>query len=133
MLTEPFPIKCIILLKVEGVPPQGSVGKFTRQLCKYSELISDIKKTSAANSTFLLLGKALKNELSLCNREDCNKEDKSIIVEHRYTIQSGYKGKLHEAKMRAHNNDDKEIYGWCDLLDTNEWHMFSKDPLDGSK
>ncbi len=30
MLTEPFPIKCIIPLKVEGVPPQGSVGKFTR-------------------------------------------------------------------------------------------------------
>ncbi len=81
MLTEPFPIKCIIPLKVEGVPPQGSVSEFTRRLCRYSELISDMKKTSAANSTFSLLSKALKNELSLCNREDRNKEDKSIIVE----------------------------------------------------
>ena len=35
--------------------------------------------------------------------------------------------------MRAHQNDDKEIYGWCDLLDTDEWHTFSKDPLDDNK
>ncbi len=43
MLTEPFPIKCIIPNKIEGVPPQGSVDEFTRRLSKYSELISDIK------------------------------------------------------------------------------------------
>jgi hypothetical protein len=98
MLTEPFPIKCIIPHKVEGVPPQGSVGKFTRQLCKYSELISDIKKTSAANSSFSLLSKALKNELNLCNREDCNIEDKSIIVEHRYTFQSQIKREMDEER-----------------------------------
>lgn len=133
MLTEPFPIKCIIPHKVEGVPPQGSVGEFTRRLCKYSELISDMKKTSAANSSFSLLSKALKNELHLCNREDRKKEDKSIIVEHRYTIQSQIKGKTHGEKMKTHQNDDKELYGWCDLLDTEEWHIFSKDPLDDNK
>jgi hypothetical protein len=133
MLTEPFPIKCIIPHKVEGVPPQGSVGEFTRRLCKYSELISDMKKTSAANSSFSLLSKALKNELNLCNREDRNKEDKSIIVEHRYTIQTQIKGKTHAEKMKTHQNDDKELYGWCDLLDTDEWHMFIKDPLDDDK
>ena len=133
MLTEPFPFKCIIPLKVEGVPPQGSVGKFTRRLCKYSELNSDIKKSSAANSTFPLLSKAIKNELGLCNREECNKEGKSIIVEHRYTIQSQIKGKMHEAKMHANGHDDKELYGWCYLLDTDEWHAFSRDPLDDNK
>ena len=133
MLTEPFPIKCIIPHKVEGVSPQGSVGEFTRRLCKYSELISDMKKTSAANSSFSLLSKALKNELTLCNREDRNKEDKSIIVEHRYTIQTQIKGKTHGEKMKTHQNDDKELYGWCDLLDTDEWHIISKDPLDDNK
>jgi hypothetical protein len=133
MLTEPFPVKCIIPLKVEGVPPQGSVGEFTRRLCKYSELISDMKKTSASNSSISLLSKALKNELNLCNREDHNKEDKSIIVEHRYTIQSQIKGKTHTEKLKTHQHDDKELYGWCDLLDTDKWHMFSKDPLDDDK
>ena len=101
MLKEPFPIKCIIPNKIEGVPPQGSVDNFTRLLCKYSELISDIKKTSASNSTFSLLSKALKNELSLCNREDCDKEVK-LIVGHRYTTQSQVRPKLHEANMREH-------------------------------
>ena len=133
MLTEPFPIKCIIPLKVEGVPPQGSVSEFTRRLCRYSELISDMKKTSAANTTFSLLSRALNNELNLCNREDSNREDKSIIAEHRYTIQTQIKGKTHGEKMKSHKNDDKEVYGWCDLLDTDEWHIFSKDPLDDNK
>jgi len=55
---------------------------------------------SAANSSFSLLSKALKNELNLCNREDHNnnKEDTYIIVEHRYTIQSQIKGKTHAEK-----------------------------------
>ncbi len=101
MLTETFPIKCIIPNKIEGVPLQGSVDKFTRQLCKYSELISDIKKTSATNSTFSLLSNALKNELSLCNREDRDKEVKSLIVEHRYTIQAQVKPQAHGLNMRA--------------------------------
>jgi len=35
--------------------------------------------------------------------------------------------------MKTHQHDDKELYGWCDLLDTDEWHMFSKDPLDDDK
>ena len=66
---------------------------------------------SAGNSSFSLLSKALKNELNLCNREDCNKGDKTIIVEHRYTIQSQVKGKTHEEKMSTHKNDDKDLYG----------------------
>jgi len=92
-----------------------------------------MKKTSASNSSISLLSKALKNELNLCNREDHNKEDKSIIVEHRYTIQSQIKGKTHTEKLKTHQHDDKELYGWCDLLDTDKWHMFSKDPLDDDK
>ena len=132
MLKEPFPIKCIIPNKIEGVPPQGSVDNFTRLLCKYSELISDIKKTSASNSTFSLLSKALKNELSLCNREDRDKEIR-LIVGHRYTTQAQYKPKVHEANMREHENNDKAAYGWCDLLDKEEWHEFIRDPLNDTK
>ena len=132
MLTEPFPIKCIIPNKIEGVPLQGSVDEFTRRLCKYSELISDIKKTSASNSTFSLLSKALKNELSLCNREDRDKEIR-LIVGHRYTPQAQYKPKMHEANMREHGNNDKAAYGWCDLLDKEEWHEFIRDPLNDTK
>jgi len=133
MLTEPFPIKCIIPHKMEEVSLLGSVSEFTKRLCKYSELISDQKKTSAANSSFSLLSRAIKNELNLCNRDDRNNEDKSIIVEHRYTIQSQIKGKTHGVNMKTHQNDDKELYGWCDLLDTDEWHIFTMDPLDDNK
>ncbi len=35
--------------------------------------------------------------------------------------------------MRANGYNDKELYGWCDLLDTDEWHAFSRDPLDDNK
>jgi hypothetical protein len=40
---------------------------------------------------------------------------------------------MHGEKMKTHQYDDKELYGWCDLLDTDEWHIFSKDPLDDDK
>jgi hypothetical protein len=118
---------------MEEVSLLGSVSEFTKRLCKYSELISDQIKTPAANSSFSLLSRAIKNELNLCNRDDRNNEDKSIIVEHRYTIQSQIKGKTHGVNMKTHQNDDKELYGWCDLLDTDEWHIFTMDPLDDNK
>jgi len=35
--------------------------------------------------------------------------------------------------MKSHKNDDKGVYGWSDLLDTDKWHIFSKDPLDDNK
>ncbi len=35
--------------------------------------------------------------------------------------------------MGIHQYDNKAQYGWCDLLDTEEWHTFSKDPLDDNK
>ena len=35
--------------------------------------------------------------------------------------------------MRANGYNDKELYGWCDLLDTDEWHAFSRDPLNDTK
>ncbi len=52
MLTETFPTKCIIPNKIEGVPLQGSVDEFTRRLCKYSELISDIKRRLQQTAQF---------------------------------------------------------------------------------
>jgi hypothetical protein len=35
--------------------------------------------------------------------------------------------------MHANGYDEKESYGWCDLLDKDEWHAFSRDPLDDNK
>jgi hypothetical protein len=35
--------------------------------------------------------------------------------------------------MSTHQNDDKELYGWCDLLYMDDWHTFSKDSLDDNK
>ena len=35
--------------------------------------------------------------------------------------------------MREHGNNDKAAYGWCDLLDKEEWHEFIRDPLNDTK
>ncbi len=35
--------------------------------------------------------------------------------------------------MREHGYNYKDVYEWCDLLDTDEWHAFSRDPLNDTK
>ncbi len=68
MLTKPFGIKCIVPKQRETTPTGNEVLEFTQKISKYSELISDTKKTLADNSASSLLSKALMNELSLCRR-----------------------------------------------------------------
>ena len=70
MLTKPFRIKCIVPKQCETTPTRNEVLEFTWKIIKYSELISDSKKTSANNSTSFLLSKAMMNELSLCRKRD---------------------------------------------------------------
>jgi hypothetical protein len=57
MLTEQFNIKAIIPKKVEGPLSINAVNNFTKKITKYSELISNSKKTSAENSILSLLSK----------------------------------------------------------------------------
>ncbi len=65
MLTKPFGIKFIVPKQCVNAPTVNDVFEFTQKISKYSELISDTKKTSADNITSSLLSKALMNELSL--------------------------------------------------------------------
>ncbi len=57
MLTEQFNIKAIIPKKVEEAISINAVENFTKKITKYSELISNSKKTSAENSISSLLSK----------------------------------------------------------------------------
>ncbi len=50
MLTEPFNLRAFIPKKVEGAISINAVAEFTNKITKYSELISNSKKTSAENS-----------------------------------------------------------------------------------
>ncbi len=54
----------------DTTPFGNEVLEFTWKIIKYSELISDSKKTSAGNSASSLLSKALIIELRLCWRRD---------------------------------------------------------------
>jgi hypothetical protein len=123
-----FTIRGIIPKTIRGIPPTDAVDDFTRKLCKYSQLISDIKKTSVANSTPSLLSKAVKNELAQCKAKDRNDEDKSPQLLHRYKIQGQVMNAAHKSKMNDYNNNDKLAYGWRDLLASEEWNNYIDDP-----
>ena len=84
---------------------------------------------SAANSTSSLLSKAAKNELSLCAPKDCYDDEKSLHLTHKYRIQTQAKKKQHLSWMKPAENSDLDAYGWCDLLDTQEWYDYIDDSL----
>ena len=81
MLTKPFEIKCIVPKQHVTTPTGNKVLEFTQKILKYSELISDTKKTSADNSTSSLLSKALMNELSLCRKRDDVSDNNALTFE----------------------------------------------------
>jgi hypothetical protein len=107
MLTKLFRIKCIAPKQCETTPTGNEVLEFTQKIIKYSELISDSKKTSADNSPSSLLSKALMNELSLCRRRDGVSDNHSLMVDHSFTIQVTITRRQHEKNMKASNNDDQ--------------------------
>ncbi len=55
MLTKPFGIKCIVPKQRVTTPTKNEVLEFTQKISKYSELISDTKKTSAEITTLQCL------------------------------------------------------------------------------
>jgi hypothetical protein len=130
MLTKPFRIKCIVPKQRETTPTGNEALEFTRKIIKYSELISDSKKTSADNSASSLLSKAMMNELSLCRRRDGVSENHALMFESCFTFQVTTTRPKHERFMRASNNDDQQIYRWSHLLNTPEWNSYVENPLD---
>ncbi len=130
MLTKPFGIKCIVPKQHVTTPTVNDGFEFTPKISKYSELISDTKKTSADNSTSSLLSKALMNELSLCRRRDGVSDNHILRVEHYYTFQVTTTRGKHEKNMKASNNDDQRIFNWSHLLKTPEWNAYVEKPLD---
>jgi hypothetical protein len=87
MLTEPFNIKAIIPKAVKGPLSINSVENFTKKITKYSELISNSKKTSAENSISSLLSKTLHNDQLMSTPERRNLTTSRPNLFHSYLIQ----------------------------------------------
>ncbi len=72
MLTKPFNLKGIIPNKADGAIKVNAAADFTKKLTMYSELISNSKKTSAANSISSLLSKTLDQAQQMSTLEERN-------------------------------------------------------------
>jgi hypothetical protein len=135
-----------------------AVPDFIEKIIKYSELISDNKKTSAGNSISSLLSKVFRKSLQCSNPKDCNHRpghasDKdyptlgaAIVPKrldslakvnwncyHKFQTIVQIKNPVHKAKMEKYQNDDHKAYGGYDLLATDKWNTYIKDPLDEIK
>jgi hypothetical protein len=128
MLTEQFNIKAIIPKSVKGALSNNSVEDFTKKITKYSELISISKKTSAENSILSLLSKTLLNDQQMSNPEKHNQTTSRPDLFHTYKIQGQEKKDLH-MKKKENDNDDYEVYKYCELLNNEKWDKFIGDPL----
>jgi hypothetical protein len=131
-----------------------TVPDFIEKIIKYSELISDNKKTSADNSISSLLSKVFRKSLQHSSKpKDCNhrpghahdmdyatlgaaigpKRLDSLAVNwncnHSFQTIVQIKKPVHKANMEKYQNDDHKAYGWCSLLATDEWNTYIKDPL----
>ncbi len=111
-------------------PTGNEVLEFTQKISKYSELISDTKKSSADNSASSLLSKALMNELSLCRRRDGVSDNHILMFERSITFQITTTKAKHEKNTKASINDDQRIYPWSHLLKTPEWNAYIENQLD---
>jgi len=129
MLSEPFNLKAIIPKKVVGVTISlNAVAKFTKKITKYSEIISNSKKTSAVNSTSSLLSKTLQNDQQMSTPEDRNTTTIGPVLHHTYKIQGQIKKDVHKKNMTG-VVDDFEVYKYCELLHTQKWDEFINNPL----
>lgn len=129
MLSEQFNIKAIIPKPVKGPITKNSVEDFTNKITKYSELISISKKTSAENSISSLLSKTLLNDQQMSNPEKRNQITSRPNLFHKYKIQAQVKKDVHAKKMKENDNDDYEVYQYCELLNNEKWDTFIDDPL----
>jgi hypothetical protein len=135
-----------------------AVPDFIEKIIKYSELISDNKKTSADISIFSLLSKDFMKSLQCSNPKDHNHRpghasnkdyptlgaaigpkrlDSLARVNwncyHEFQTIVQIKKPVHNANMEKYQNDDHKAYGWCDLLATDKWNTYIKGPLNEIK
>ncbi len=133
---------------------ESTVPDFIEKIIKYSELISDNKKTSADNSISSLLSKIFRKSLQHSKLEDCNHKPGHASNKHYATIGAvigpkclegrarvdwncdhqfqtivQIKKQVHKANMEIYQNDDYKAYGWCILLATDKGNIYIKDPL----
>jgi hypothetical protein len=129
MLTKPFNLKGIVPNKVDGAIKVNAAADFTKKLTKYSELISNSKKTSAANSISSFLSKTLDQAQQMSTSEECNSNTHRPNLFHNYTIQVQVKKEVHEKNVMEGKQNDFDVYKFCDLLHTKEWEEYCKNPL----
>ncbi len=135
---------------------ESSVPDFIEKIIKYSELISDNKKTSADNSISSLLSKVFRKSLHHSKPEDRNHApghpsnwdygtvgaiigpenlDRLALArvnwnyDHEFQTIVHIKKQAHKSNMIKFKNDDQQAYGWCRLLAIDEWNAYIKDPL----
>jgi len=101
MLTEQFNIKAIIPKKVEGPLSINAVKNFTKKITKYSELISNSKKTSAENSISSLLSKTLHNDQQMSTPNERNLMTSRPNLFHTFKIQGQVKKDIHAKKYET--------------------------------
>ncbi len=125
MSTEPFNLRAIIPKKVKGAISITAVAEFTNEITKYSELISNSKKTSAENSISSLLSKTLHHDQQMSTSDECNMTMIRPNLFHTYKVQVQVKREVHMKNMKE-NNEDFVIYTYCKLLHTTKWDEFIK-------
>jgi hypothetical protein len=128
MLTEPFNLRVIIPKKVEGAISINAVAKFTNEITKYSELISNSKKTSAENRTSSLLSKTLHHDQQMSTLDKHNMTTIRPNLFHTYKFQVQVKREVHMKNIKE-NNDNFVVYTYCEPLHTTKWDEFIKNPL----
>ncbi len=153
MITKAFNVKGMVPKPVTK-ENESKVHECIEKIIKYSELISNNKKTSADNSISSLLGKVFRKLLQRSKPEDCNYKpghpsnnnyamvgavmgpnslERSAKVNwncnHTFQTIVQINKQVHKAVMEKFQNDDYKAYGWCGLIATDEWDSYIKDPL----
>ncbi len=153
MITKAFNVK-VMVPKPDTKGNESKVHEFIEKIIKYSELISNNKKTSADNSISSLLSKVCRKSLQWSKPEDRNHApghpnnnnyatvgavigpnslERSARVnwycDHTFQTIVQIKKPVHKAVMEKFQNDDYKAYGRCGILATDEWDTCIKDPL----
>ncbi len=146
MITSAFHAKGVVPKPVTK-DNEFTVPDFIEKIIKYSELISDNKKTSADNSISSLLSKVFRKSLQCSKPKDRNnrpghasnmdyatlgaaigpKRPDSLArvnwnCDHEFQTIVRIKKPVHKANMEKYQNDDHKAYGWCSLLATDKWN-----------
>jgi hypothetical protein len=141
-ITKTFHVKGMVP-KLVTKGNESTVPDFIEKIIKYSELISDNKKTSADNSISSLLSKDFRKSLQRSKPEDPNHKPGHASSKHYATIGTvigpkrlesrarvywncnhkfqtivQIKKQVHKANIEKYQNDDYKAYGWCSLLAT---------------